>query len=77
MITFHFANVSMTVIKCPGCGRETQFEGNEFRPFCSERCKLLDFGAWADENYSLPAEDSAPSEEDMAQIENALTEKGG
>jgi len=67
----------MTVIKCPGCGRETQFEGNEFRPFCSERCKLLDFGAWADENYSLPAEDSAPSEEDMAQIENALTEKGG
>ena len=65
----------MTVVKCPQCGRETQFEGNEFRPFCSERCKLLDFGAWADEEYSLPAENAAVSEEEMAEIEKALQEK--
>ena len=65
----------MTVVKCPRCGKETQFEGNEFRPFCSERCKLIDFGAWADENYSLPDENSVPSEEDIAQIENTLRGK--
>ena len=65
----------MTVIKCPTCGRKTEYEGNEFRPFCSERCKLLDFGAWADENYSLPAESSALSEEDMHQIEATLKEE--
>ena len=66
----------MTVVKCPTCGKEAQYEGNEFRPFCSERCKLLDFGAWADEQYSLAAEDEAVSEEEAAEIEKALREKG-
>jgi endogenous inhibitor of DNA gyrase (YacG/DUF329 family) len=65
----------MTVVKCPVCGREAQYEGNEFRPFCSERCKLLDFGAWADEDYSLPAEGQGLTEEDAAEIEKALREK--
>jgi endogenous inhibitor of DNA gyrase (YacG/DUF329 family) len=65
----------MTVVNCPRCGKETVFEGNEFRPFCSERCKLIDFGAWADETYSLPAEGISPSEEDLAEIERAQREK--
>jgi len=67
----------MTVVKCPTCGKETPFEGNEFRPFCSERCKLLDFGAWADEAYTLPAENTAISEEELAEIEKAGGEKQG
>lgn len=62
----------MKRVKCPECGKETDFEGNEFRPFCSERCKLLDLGAWADEKYSLPAQSEQPSEEDFAEIEKAL-----
>ena len=65
----------MTVVKCPRCGKETEYEGNEFRPFCSERCKLIDFGAWADEAYALPAESGGPSEEDLAEIEKALRGK--
>ncbi len=65
----------MTVVKCPLCGKETEYEGNEFRPFCSERCKLLDFGAWADEEYNLPTETSELSEEDLDKIEKALKEK--
>ena len=65
----------MTVVKCPSCGKEVEYQGNEFRPFCSERCQLLDFGAWADEEYSLPAESSSPSEEDIAEIEKILKEK--
>ncbi len=65
----------MTIVKCPGCGRETEYEGNEFRPFCSERCQLLDLGAWADEEYALPAEGAQPNEEDLAEIERALREK--
>ena len=60
----------MTEVKCPTCGKETRFEGNEFRPFCSERCKLLDFGAWADEEYSLPAENAELGEDELAEIEN-------
>ena len=65
----------MTTVKCPTCGRESEYEGNEFRPFCSERCKLLDFGAWADEKYTFPVQDSQPNEEDMAEIERAFREK--
>ena len=51
------------------------YEGNEFRPFCSERCKLLDFGAWANEEYSFPVEETSLTEEDFARIESALKEK--
>lgn len=43
-------------IKCAHCGKETAWENNEFRPFCSERCKTLDFGAWIDEEYVVPEE---------------------
>lgn len=62
------------MVKCPQCGKEVGYEGNEFRPFCSERCKLLDFGAWADENYALPAEDTELSDEDIDRVEKALAE---
>ena len=65
----------MTKVKCPGCGRETEYQGNEFRPFCSERCKLLDFGAWADEKYALSIEGAEASEEEITEIEKALSEK--
>lgn len=65
----------MTLVKCPKCGRETEYEGNEFRPFCSERCKLLDFGSWADGKYSVPTEGGELSEEDWETIEKALKDE--
>ncbi|SPL71633.1 DNA gyrase inhibitor YacG [Acinetobacter stercoris] len=49
--------------KCPRCGQLTTWQGNDFRPFCSERCKLIDLGAWASEEYKLPTQD-APQAED-------------
>ena len=52
-----------------------EYKGNEFRPFCSERCKLLDFGAWADGEYNLPAESSELTEQDIDKIEQALNDK--
>ena len=74
-----YANLSfdnaMPIVKCPNCGKETEFTGNEFRPFCSERCKLLDFGAWADEEYNLPIETSSMTEEDIDAIEKAQQER--
>lgn len=66
----------MAIVKCPNCGKETEYSAaNEFRPFCSERCKLLDFGAWADEEFALPTEETDLSEEDFEKIERALKEK--
>lgn len=42
---------------CPRCHKPTVWQDNLFKPFCSERCKLIDLGAWASESYKLPAED--------------------
>ena len=74
-----YANLSfdtpMPIVRCPNCGKKTEFTGNDFRPFCSERCKLLDFGAWADEEYNLPIETSSMTEEDIDAIEKAQKER--
>ena len=43
---------------CPRCGKNSTWENNAFRPFCSERCKLIDLGAWANDEYKLPTEDA-------------------
>lgn len=40
-------------ISCPTCGKLTTWQENEFRPFCSERCKLIDLGRWASEQYRV------------------------
>ncbi|MDP2278423.1 MAG: DNA gyrase inhibitor YacG, partial [Nitrospirota bacterium] len=43
-------------IKCPMCKKTTTWEENPNRPFCSERCKLLDLGKWVFEEYKIPGE---------------------
>lgn len=45
-------------IICPICKRETTWEENPWRPFCSERCKLIDLGKWASEEYRIKGGDS-------------------
>ena len=41
-------------MKCPTCQKETKYPGNPYRPFCSERCKLIDLGRWLDGKYQVP-----------------------
>lgn len=44
------------LFKCPTCSKEQVWSSdNPWRPFCSERCRLIDFGAWANEEHSIPA----------------------
>jgi endogenous inhibitor of DNA gyrase (YacG/DUF329 family) len=44
------------IVNCPACGGESLYSPqNPYRPFCSERCKNVDFGAWATENYRVAA----------------------
>ncbi|WP_257280036.1 DNA gyrase inhibitor YacG [Endozoicomonas sp. ISHI1] len=46
-----------TTVKCPKCGKEVEWKKeNTFRPFCSRRCKLIDLGAWANEERSIPGD---------------------
>ena len=44
-------------MKCPTCKKETEYSGNPYRPFCSDRCKLIDLGRWLDGKYQIPAVD--------------------
>jgi endogenous inhibitor of DNA gyrase (YacG/DUF329 family) len=44
-----------TIVDCPTCGAKVEWsEKNRYRPFCSERCKQIDLGAWAEEKYTIP-----------------------
>ncbi len=52
------------IVACPTCAAPvTWSEASPSRPFCSERCKLMDLAAWASERYSLPVEKN--SDEDI------------
>ena len=50
-------------VRCPTCRAEVEWEGNAFRPFCSERCRLLDLGAWAEGRYRIPGQKILKGEE--------------
>lgn len=42
-------------VACPNCKALSEFSPrNPYRPFCSERCKMIDLGDWANENYRIP-----------------------
>ena len=51
---------SVTVV-CPTCGKEVEWTGgSRYRPFCSDRCRLIDLGEWASERYRVPGEPGTP-----------------
>ncbi|MCM2678790.1 DNA gyrase inhibitor YacG [Echinimonas agarilytica] len=57
-------------VKCPSCQTEVVWQtSNTFRPFCSERCKLIDLGEWADENNRIAGKP------DPSQMENMTDEE--
>lgn len=52
-------------VNCPTCKEIVIWsEENPYRPFCSERCKLIDFGEWANERNVIAGEPIAPDDED-------------
>ncbi|MBW4046658.1 MAG: DNA gyrase inhibitor YacG [Proteobacteria bacterium] len=45
---------TIRTVRCPACGGASRYAvDNPWRPFCSERCKNMDFGAWASEQYRV------------------------
>ena len=48
----------VSVVNCPKCGAKVVWDSaHPWRPFCSERCKMIDLGAWATESYRVPVEE--------------------
>lgn len=45
-------------VKCPRCGLSALYSSkNPYRPFCSDRCKIIDLGAWAEGKYAIPVQE--------------------
>lgn len=51
-------------VQCPSCRKPVAWcAASAFKPFCSDRCRLLDLGAWASEKYAIPAASPPDMEE--------------
>jgi hypothetical protein len=50
--------------RCPTCRAIIRWDGNDHRPFCSDRCQLIDLGSWANEQYRVPGEPAEPEPPD-------------
>ncbi len=60
-------------VRCPLCKKKTTWEENQYKPFCSERCKLIDLGRWVLEEYKVPGEsDESTADEDSQGQEGSI-----
>ncbi len=57
-------------MKCPVCGKETKWKNNACRPFCSERCKIIDLAAWATEEYRIEGKSTETEDYESERDEN-------
>ncbi len=65
-------------VNCPTCKKKFNYFSSEFRPFCCERCRLIDLGQWLTESYSVPAEKLTPDEIDtIEKLQNEDQEESG
>lgn len=56
------------MVKCPRCGVPVRYEAaNRFRPFCGERCRQIDMGAWASDEYRVAGE-SVAADDDASSV---------
>jgi uncharacterized protein len=55
-----------TVVSCPTCQRPVEWSAaSPFRPFCSERCRLIDLGAWMTDQRAIPGEELPQTSHDV------------
>jgi len=52
-------------VKCPTCKKKNEWDNNRYRPFCSERCKLIDLGKWAAEEYKIEGKNDSDDSQSM------------
>lgn len=60
-------------VKCPNCKKKFNYYSSEYRPFCSEKCRLIDLGQWLDESYTVPVQKL--SEDEALTLEHLINEK--
>jgi uncharacterized protein len=60
-------------VTCPTCKKKFNYYSSNFRPFCCERCRLIDLGQWLTESYSVPVEKL--TEDESQTLEQLINEK--
>jgi len=64
-------------LSCPTCGRRVEWtEAYPYRPFCSERCRLIDLGDWLTEKHAIAGESAAPHEIGPESLEGSAGDGG-
>ncbi len=58
---------------CPTCKKSFDYYSSDFRPFCSDRCRLIDLGQWLNESYTVPVEKL--TDDEAQTLEQLLNEK--
>jgi endogenous inhibitor of DNA gyrase (YacG/DUF329 family) len=64
-------------MRCPICKKEAPYLGNSHRPFCSDRCKLIDLDNWLSEHYRISTPVEAETLNDQVQPDIADEETEG
>jgi len=57
-------------VSCPICKKIVKYDGNPHRPFCSERCRRIDLGAWATQEYAISGKSSEVEENSISSAES-------
>ncbi len=60
-------------VTCPTCKKKFAYYSSEFRPFCSEKCRLIDLGQWLSESYAVPVHKL--TEDEQQTLEQLIDEK--
>ncbi len=60
-------------VKCPNCKKEFNYYESDFRPFCCEKCRLIDLGQWFNESYTVPVHKL--SEEEQGELEKVIMDE--
>ena len=61
-------------VKCCHCKKEFSYYSSKYRPFCTERCKMVDLGHWFEESYSVEGRDNSVYIEDSGMLDNLIDE---
>ena len=70
--------MAVACVSCPTCGRELEWSAaSPWRPFCSERCRLLDLGAWLTEQRAVPGDKLSTEAHDPQRSHDAGEETDG
>ncbi|UCE64592.1 MAG: DNA gyrase inhibitor YacG [Nitrospirota bacterium] len=63
-------------VPCPICRKMVNHQGNPYRPFCSERCKLIDLESWMSQRYRVPVDEEPPDSGESLADQEAPSSNG-